>query len=52
MIRGVEQRQLDWLITNRSQVRVLPPQPRTDPEKERFCESALFYFRALLELDS
>jgi hypothetical protein len=23
----VEQRQLDWLITNRSQVRVLPPQP-------------------------
>ena len=25
--RGVEQRQLAWLITTRSQVRVLPPQP-------------------------
>ena len=31
MYRGVEQSgQLGWLITNRSQVRILPPQPRKD----------------------
>jgi hypothetical protein len=29
MLRGVEQRQLEWLITIRSRVRVPAPQPRT-----------------------
>lgn len=33
MYRGVEQSgQLGWLITIRSQVRILPPQPRNNPE--------------------
>ncbi len=32
MCRGVEQPgQLGWLITNRSQVQILPPQPRKMP---------------------
>ena len=38
--RGVEQRQLAWLITTRSQVRVLPPQPcayRKRPLPGSFC---------------
>ncbi len=30
--RGMEQRQLAWLITTRSQVRVLVPQPRKQPQ--------------------
>jgi hypothetical protein len=41
----VEQRQLAWLITTRSQVRVLPPQPR---KKDHRSVVLFSWFMALL----
>jgi hypothetical protein len=34
LLRGVEQRQLDWLITNRPRVRVPAPQPTNQPTNQ------------------
>ncbi len=39
--RGMEQRQLAWLITTRSQVRVLVPQPKYEPHRKM---GFLFWF--------
>ena len=49
MYRGVEQSgQLVWLITTRSQVQILPPQPISFNREELAFQLALLFMRPLL----